>query len=233
MYEQQRGICRRPRHLPGSLMTYSVGDNLGKVYNYVVHTGKYGCGCDTCRCMSKSNRYITDPPRTSLAYRYDAINQAAPNSYPQFNARDSAVAVPRYTVGQHKQGPQSCTSCKTPTGDDLYPVLDPRFNLREVAKHMILLEDHLFQTKRRCDDCINKHRLTLEAFLEEALTLDKSGELRPTINNILNQFKDVMKEFVQKVRTNPVKDTDKVYCDTAQKLRAIRKPLCMTYSDYC
>lgn len=231
-----KSICRRPRHLPGSLLKYSVNDTLGKVHNYVISTRGPGdvCGCRACRNnFLRSNRFEPSPPETSLAYRYDSINSAPPNSYPQYNARTVSDPLPRYNTGQKKQGPQGCTSCKTPDGDSLYPVLDPRFNLREVAKHMILLEDHLFQTKRRCDDCINKHRLTLEAFLEEALTLDKTGELRKLINDILTQFKDIMKEFVHKVRTHPVQDVDSVYCETAQKLRALRKPLCMTYSDYC
>src|SRR5690606_4384502 len=139
--------------------------------------------------------------------------------------------------GQRKDGPQSCTSCIAPSsssGDGgLYPILDPRFNLREITKHMILLEDHLFQQRRRCDDCINKHRLTIEAFLEEAITLDINGEYEKIINTTLFKFKELMKNFVENVRKNPVKDINEVYFKTAQELRKLRKPLCMSFSDFC
>ena len=51
-----------------------------------------------------------------------------------------------------------------------------KFNLREVAKQLILLEDHLVTPGKNCQDCIRKHRLAAEAFAEEALSLDGAGE---------------------------------------------------------
>lgn len=54
-------------------------------------------------------------------------------------------------------------------------VMDPQFNLREAAKQMILLEDHLFHAYKVCPDCIRKHLMTIEALSEEAVTLDKMG----------------------------------------------------------
>ena len=56
----------------------------------------------------------------------------------------------------------------------LFPIMDARFNLRESAKNMILLEDHLFHSGKQCEDCIKKHCLTIEALLEEGVTLDLS-----------------------------------------------------------
>jgi hypothetical protein len=53
----------------------------------------------------------------------------------------------------------------------MQPLMDPGYNLREVAKQLVLLEDHLFQEAKRCPDCIRKHFLTVEALLEEAVTL--------------------------------------------------------------
>lgn len=134
-----------------------------------------------------------------------------------------------------KSGSSCGGSCSANGDEKLMPILDPRFNLREVAKHMILLEDHLFQRGRRCQDCINKHRLTLEGFLEEAITLDVSGEHRDLINDTLVKFKDVMKEFVNNTRKNKVagKQEDDAYCVAAQKIRVLRKPLCMKMVDFC
>lgn len=58
------------------------------------------------------------------------------------------------------------------------PVFEPMHNVREVAKQLVLLEDHLAQPDKHCPDCIRKHLLTAEAFAEEAVTLDKTGQYR-------------------------------------------------------
>jgi len=57
-------------------------------------------------------------------------------------------------------------------GSNLYPLMNPLFNLREVGKQCILLEDHLNQPKKQCHDCIKKHFLHVEGLLEEANSLD-------------------------------------------------------------
>lgn len=61
-------------------------------------------------------------------------------------------------------------------GASLLPVMDPAFNLREIAKQMILLEDHLAQPLKRCPDCIGKHLLWWEGLAEEGAALDRTGE---------------------------------------------------------
>jgi hypothetical protein len=53
---------------------------------------------------------------------------------------------------------------------------DPLFNWREIAKQMVLLEDHLFHGYKQCADCIKKHLLTIEAFAEEIPTLCLPGK---------------------------------------------------------
>jgi len=58
----------------------------------------------------------------------------------------------------------------------MLPVTDPRFSQREAAKHCILLEDHLQSPGKRCPDCIGKHLLAIEGYIEEACGLDKSGQ---------------------------------------------------------
>ena len=56
------------------------------------------------------------------------------------------------------------------------PLRNPLFNLREAAKELLLLEDHLGHPQKHCPDCIRKHLLTTEALLEEAVRLDTEGE---------------------------------------------------------
>jgi hypothetical protein len=52
---------------------------------------------------------------------------------------------------------------------------DPLFNLREVCKQLLLLEDHLFHKEKQCPDCIRKHLLMIEALADEAVALDPIG----------------------------------------------------------
>lgn len=51
------------------------------------------------------------------------------------------------------------------------------FSAREAAKQLILLEDHLACPDKQCPDCISKHKLSAEAFAEEALALDGAAKL--------------------------------------------------------
>ena len=55
-------------------------------------------------------------------------------------------------------------------------ISDPRYNIREIVKQMILLEQHLLEKDKYCPDCISKHILTIEALAEEAQCLDAKQE---------------------------------------------------------
>lgn len=94
----------------------------------------------------------------------------------------------------------------------LLPVLDPIFNLREISKQCILLEDHLSQKEKSCTDCIIKHFLTLEALSEEAITLDI--ENKQDIKDLPTKFRDIQKQWYKKEKTNH---------DISQNIRKIRK----------
>jgi len=50
-------------------------------------------------------------------------------------------------------------------------ITNPMFNWREIAKQMVLVEDHLFHAYKGCPDCIKKHLLTIEALAEEIPSL--------------------------------------------------------------
>ena len=99
----------------------------------------------------------------------------------------------------------------------LLPIFDPVFNLREACKHMILLEDHLFNQRKRCHDCIRKHFLTIEGFLDEALTLDKYNKFGTEINDAIKKMNQAVKYYINSKCNCPVK--------VGQKVRSVRKPL--------
>lgn len=102
---------------------------------------------------------------------------------------------------------------------ELYPIMSPKFNLREICKQIVLLEDHLNQVKKRCPDCIRKHLLTIEGLFEEAISLDTEGTLAKQIERAPDYFRYLQERWVDGA------DERKI----AQAIRKIRKglsPLC-------
>lgn len=110
---------------------------------------------------------------------------------------------------------EGCSSCSVPGAKTkLLPVMDPLYNMREICKQSILLEDHLFQKKKRCKDCCIKHQLTIEALAEEAITLDKDGKCKD-LYDLPDKIRDLQKDFIAG------KDPSLI----AQDYRKIRKSL--------
>lgn len=122
----------------------------------------------------------------------------------------------------------TCSVCSA-ANNKLLPIMDPKFNLREVAKHLILLEDHLFHEGKRCPDCILKHCYTIDAFLDEGLTLDKERKHADTTIETQNGFKYIAKEIEHAVKNGTLEEN--TCCDWAQKLRKLRKPLVQLTAD--
>ena len=91
----------------------------------------------------------------------------------------------------------------------------PRLNLREIAKQMILLEDHLAHPYKHCPDCIRKHLLTIEAFAEEAVSLDTVGVYRDFAGEIAEYARHWMEDFMD----------DKPMPEIGQRVRQVRKKL--------
>ncbi len=111
-------------------------------------------------------------------------------------------------------GSNGSNRCKS-TGP-LLPVMDPRFNMREICKQSVLLEDHLFQKEKRCHDCIIKHFLTIEGLAEEAITLDKEHKY-PELNDIPPKVRKIAKKYIDNYKD------PKQPAIIAQELREIRK----------
>lgn len=113
---------------------------------------------------------------------------------------------------------KKCSQCTGSDGHALLPVLEPMFNMREMCKQIILLEDHLFQTRKRCEDCICKHFLTIEALAEEALTLDKEKKHINYLQDLPDRIRDVQHKYLE------LEDKNDVH-EVAQALRQIRKEM--------
>jgi hypothetical protein len=106
-------------------------------------------------------------------------------------------------------------------------LMDPKHNFREIAKQLILLEDHMAHKPKRCIDCITKHYLMTEGLLEEAITLDKTGEYIQEVRDITDQVKPVVMRIIDLVKKNKI--NDKEYELACQTLRQVRKKIALKY----
>ena len=117
--------------------------------------------------------------------------------------------------GSGESGESGCSSCSLPgSGSKLLPVMDPMYNMREICKQSVLLEDHLSQKKKRCRDCCIKHQLTIEALAEEAITLDKDGKCRD-LYDLPDKIRSLQKDFISNRDPNEI----------AHEYRKVRKSL--------
>ena len=100
-------------------------------------------------------------------------------------------------------------------------VHDPAFNVREIVKQMILLEDHLIHKNKICSDCIRKHLMTIEALAEEATCLDTGRIFGKSLDAIAAQARSWMVGFL-----------DGSDCVTmSQEIRSLRKSICPLFAD--
>lgn len=115
-----------------------------------------------------------------------------------------------------------CTGKNNSESVKLLPILESSFNLRECAKQMILLEEHLENPKKRCMDCCKKHLLTLEGLAEEGITINGDSAIHNECYQLAQQIRDWEKEFVS---------PNVNYENLGQKIRKVRKPLMQKYFD--
>ena len=94
-------------------------------------------------------------------------------------------------------------------------VHDPLFNLREIAKNLILLEDHLSHPYKICPDCVRKHLLCIEGLAEEAVTLDPGERFSAGMEGLAERARQWLEEFT---------DGGAPF-DLACKMRQIRKKI--------
>jgi hypothetical protein len=119
------------------------------------------------------------------------------------------------------------SQCKTGScgNTNLYPILDPKFNMREVSKQCLLLEDHMNNIKKRCYDCIRKHFLIIDGLLEEAVSLEQDNASR-------QYYRDLHKEWI-KIEKAYAKDSQNLQNidNISKSIRFFRKPLVEKYFD--
>lgn len=111
----------------------------------------------------------------------------------------------------------------------LDPVSEPAYNMREIAKQSILLEEHLVERAKYCRDCIAKHFLHIIGLAEEAQMLACDNAPRyPLLNESVEFYKAEMDAW-QQVSAEEPEAASEQRLRIAGELRAFRKKLVAAY----
>ena len=114
--------------------------------------------------------------------------------------------------------------CKKETCGAIDPVSDPAYNMKEIAKQSILLEEHLAEMNKRCLDCIAKHFLHIIGLSEEAMMLCSRNFVDyPHLDQSQEFYQDLFNTWLAH------KDDESVITNILEELRAKRKAIIHTY----
>lgn len=120
------------------------------------------------------------------------------------------------------------SSCDVKSCGALDPVSDPKYNMQQIVKQSILLEEHLTNKNKRCRDCITKHFLHIIGLAEEAEMLATNQiEKYPLIKESVVLYNELFKIWIKNKNLNNNNDDYILYC--TDKLRNHRKQLIVLY----
>jgi hypothetical protein len=116
-------------------------------------------------------------------------------------------------------------SCSAKSCDSIDPVSDPRYNMQQIVKQSILLEEHLANKNKRCRDCITKHFLHIIGLAEEAqmLATNKIDQYK-LINECVELYNKLFQMWLKQGSSAEHKALN--CCD---ELRTMRKKLIAVY----
>ena len=131
----------------------------------------------------------------------------------------SQVQLIKPTTQKHTGGKCDVKSCGA-----LDPVSDPKYNMQQIVKQSILLEEHLTNKNKRCRDCITKHFQHIIGLAEEAqmLASNKCNKY-PLMNESVAIYNDLFNHWFK------YRDDETRVLDIADRLRIHRKKLIAIY----
>lgn len=119
---------------------------------------------------------------------------------------------------------KSSGSCDVKSCGALDPVSNPAYNMQQIVKQSILLEEHITNKNKRCRDCITKHFLHIIGLAEEAqmLATNKCHKY-PLINESVELYNQLFSDWIKN------KDDETNNLNVSDKLRIHRKKLIAIY----
>lgn len=120
----------------------------------------------------------------------------------------------------------SHSKCSVNGCDSLDPVSDPKYNMQQIVKQSILLEEHLANKNKRCRDCITKHFLHIIGLAEEAQMLaTKNIEKYPLVTECVELYNRLFQKWLKEYDINVEYNS----LDCCNELRVMRKKLIAIY----
>lgn len=117
-------------------------------------------------------------------------------------------------------------TCDASTCKGLDPVSNPAYNMQQIIKQSILLEEHLTNKNKRCRDCITKHFLHIIGLAEEAQMLaTKNYKDYPQLNESVDLYNKLFSMWFETYKNH---DEEKILYIT-DGLRIHRKKLIAIY----
>jgi hypothetical protein len=116
-------------------------------------------------------------------------------------------------------------ACRTtPTYGELDEVNNPEYNVQEVIKNTLLIEQHLSEKNKYCKTCLVKHFLLSQALISEAIWMaqDKVGKY-PKLEESCGFYNDVFKKWKDNM------DDDTTRLETLNQLREWRQKMIDLY----
>ena len=128
------------------------------------------------------------------------------------------------TTGSVVSTSSSIGSCDINSCGSIDPVSDPKYNMQQIIKQSILLEEHLTNKNKRCRDCITKHFLHIIGLAEEAqmLATNKCNKY-PYINESVEIYNRLFKDWLA------LKADNTRILNITDELRSNRKKLIVVY----
>jgi hypothetical protein len=120
----------------------------------------------------------------------------------------------------HPHTGQKCSA----TCGALDPVNEPDYNMREVIKNTLLIEDHLANKNKYCKECLVKHYLLSISYLEEAVWMacDHCKDY-PKLEESEKFFKDIFEKWHKNM------DDDATRLECLAKIREWRQEMIRLY----
>ena len=123
-----------------------------------------------------------------------------------------------YNNEKEKDNGESCTKSGC---DSIDPVSDPKYNMHQIIKQSILLEEHLSNKNKRCRDCITKHFSHIIGLAEEAVMLACSDVTSyPHMSECPDFYNKLFKKWLNDTSTS---------LEVCGELRVMRKKLIAIY----
>jgi len=141
---------------------------------------------------------------------------------------NNLIEINSTNISKNKAGGAKASDKCTTTCDALDPVSDPRYNMQQIIKQSILLEEHLTNKNKRCRDCITKHFLHIIGLAEEAEMLATNQiDKYPLIKESVVLYNELFKIWIKNKNLNNNNEDYILYC--TDKLRNHRKQLIVLY----